>query len=67
MQSDLYCVYPTGFAWPAHDERRGRYITCPNIAAEPMGLAVVDDFGFLVAVPGIETMDLVRPLTGAGA
>ncbi len=49
--SRLVCRYPTGFAWPATDDRIGRYVMCPNKSEEPMGLGVVDDFGNLVAVP----------------
>ena len=60
---NLVCVYPGGFAWPASDSRRGRYITCPNIASEPMGLAVVNDFGNLVPVPSTGSISPI-PATG---
>ena len=57
--------YPTGFAWPAEDDRFGRYIMCPHKADEPFGLGVVDDFGDLVPVPSIGIFTgTVHPTTG---
>lgn len=37
------------FWW--HDLARRSYVVCPPRAVDPMGLAVVDDFGTLVTVP----------------
>lgn len=59
----LTCRYPGGFAWPARDDRFGRYITCPNKATEPFGMAVHDDFGNLVPVPS-RGIACVFPTTG---
>jgi hypothetical protein len=51
IPSRLVSRFPGGYAWPATDDRFGRYITCPYESTKPMGLAVVDDFGHLVPVP----------------
>lgn len=58
----LTTYYPSGFAWPAYDDRRGRYVTCPNDASQWMGLSVVNDFGDLVPVPCIVSDYLFSPM-----
>ena len=53
LPSNLVTWYPGGFAWPAYDDRCGRYVMCPVKSSEPLGLGVVDDFGDLVRVPSV--------------
>jgi hypothetical protein len=60
--------FPDGsFAWPVRDQRAGRYIVVPpgpSISA-PMGMAVLDDFGTLVAVPSVDVLGAcVLPVLG---
>lgn len=59
--SNLVTRYPGGFAWPAKDDRRGRYVMCPNRHDQRMTLAVVDDFGDLVSVPSIPSEFCAMP------
>lgn len=63
LPSNLITRYPGGMAWPARDDRFGRYVMCPTRADLPFELGVVDDFGNLVRVPcaGINT---AHPTTG---
>lgn len=61
--SNLITRYPGGLAWPARDERFGRYIMCPTRADLPFELGVVDDFGDLVRVP-FAGVNAVYPTTG---
>lgn len=60
--------FPDGsFAWPARDQRSGRYIVMPTggRATPPMSMAVLDDFGTLVAVPSVEVLGAcVMPVLG---
>lgn len=63
IPSRLISRYPTGFAWPADDDRFGRYVMCPVKADAPFGLGVVDDFGNLVTVPSTGFMT-AQPTTG---
>lgn len=51
---NLVSTYPGGWAWPANDDRRGRYVMASFKAAEPFRLGVVDDFGDLVEVPSYD-------------
>ena len=60
----LISHYPTGFAWPATDDRVGLYVMCPYSAHQPMTLGVHDDFGNLVAVPSRELMVTTQPVNG---
>ena len=64
--SRLITRYPSGFAWPAGDDRFGRYIMCPSASGAPFELGVVDDFGHLVHVPSsVGIFDCcVHPSTG---
>ena len=66
IPSRLISRYPTGFAWPALDDRVGRYVMAPYKCNEPLGLGVVDDFGNLVAVPSRSVGEFsVDPASGA--
>lgn len=66
----LVTRYPTGWAWPASDDRRGRYVMASFKAAEPFQLGVVDDFGQLVEVPSYDisgTGCCAMPVQGGAA
>lgn len=65
IPSRLITYYPTGFAWPAEDDRVGRYVMAPYKADAPFEMGVVDDFGNLVRVPSIGIFTgTVHPTTG---
>jgi hypothetical protein len=49
-------------AWPAQDDRRGRWVLCPNNPFKPLQLAVTDDFGELVPVPSFMPADFFTVL-----
>ena len=66
IPSRLVSRFPGGYAWPATDNRLGRYITCPYESDKPMGLAVVDDFGHLVPVPSCGLMGGAAALPTTG-
>lgn len=55
--------FPEGFAWPAEDDRFGRYVMYPTRYDRPVGLGVVNDFGDLVPVPSTGIMT-PQPITG---
>lgn len=61
---NLISRYPGGFAWPAHDDRFGRYIMCPIKSDAPFEMGVVDDYGNLVRVPSIGLQSTVHPTVG---
>lgn len=66
----LLTYFPAGFAWPATDDRFGRYVICHALdPSAPFTLGVVDDFGELVEVPSLSIMGggTVHAVTGVRA
>jgi hypothetical protein len=63
IPSRLILNYPGGFAWPAADDRFGRYLLCDYGPDRALTLGVVDDFGNLVRVPSVGVVS-PSPTTG---